>query len=126
MSNPGAAITNTGNLVLVTANIEKYIVASLTITPAIVVPNTTAEQTFTVTGCGVQAGDFVTVNKPTSQAGLGIVGARSTATTDVFAINYVNATAATITPTAGEVYLVKIERPLTLNGVAQTVTTFPY
>lgn len=126
MSNPGPAITNTGNLVLVTANIEKYIVASLTLTPAIVAPNTTAEQTFTVTGCGVQSGDYVSVNKPAAQAGLGVVGTRSTATTDVFAISYINATAATITPTAGEVYLVKIERPITLNGVAQTVTTFPY
>lgn len=74
---------------------------SATISPASVAANTTAEQTFTVTGLAV--GDVVFVNKPTSQAGLGIAGVRVSAA-NTLAINFVNATASPIVPTAGEVY----------------------
>lgn len=48
-----------------------------TIDPASVAANTTAEQTFTVTG--LTTSDVVFVNKPTATAGLGIVNARVTA-----------------------------------------------
>ena len=71
------------------------------LTPAQVAANTTAEQTFTVTGLAV--GDVVFVNKPTAQAGLGIVGARVSAA-NTLAITFVNATASPITPTAAETY----------------------
>lgn len=74
---------------------------SATISPAQVAANTTAEQTFTVTGLAV--GDVVFVNKPTSQAGLGIAGVRVSAA-NTLAINFVNATASPITPTASEKY----------------------
>jgi len=73
------------------------------LTPAIVAANTTAEQTFTVRG--LVYGSVVIVNKPTAQAGLGIVGFRVSAT-DTLAITFSNNTGVGITPTAGETYLV--------------------
>lgn len=79
------------------------VVYSPTLTPSGVGPNTTAEQGFTVTG--LVAGSAVIVNKPSAQAGLGITGARVSGA-DALAITFCNATAATITPTAGEVYSV--------------------
>lgn len=72
-----------------------------TLSPASVAANTTAEQTFTCTGVAV--GDVVWVNKPTSQAGLGIAGVRVSAANQI-AINFVNATASPIVPTASQVY----------------------
>lgn len=72
------------------------------LTPAEVAANTCAEQLFTVTGVAV--GDVVAVNKPTAQAGLGIGGARASATNQV-GVNFCNATASPITPTAAETYL---------------------
>lgn len=77
------------------------VIYSSTQTPAGVAADTTAEQTFTVTG--IVAGSVVIVNKPTAQAGLGIVGARVSGT-DTIAVTFCNATAAVITPTAGEAY----------------------
>ena len=74
-----------------------------TLTPSSVAANTTAEQTFVVTG--VVAGSSIVVNKPSSQSGLGIVGARVSSANNI-AITFCNATATTITPVAGEVYAV--------------------
>jgi len=84
-------------------------VASLTakLSPASVANATSAEQTFAVTG--LLTTDAITVNKPTAQAGLGIVGSRVSAT-DVLAITFGNFTAATITPTASEVYTLFVAR----------------
>lgn len=76
---------------------------SVTISPAQVAANTTAEQTFALTGLLV--GDVVHVSKPTTQAGLGIVNARVSAT-NTLAITFSNNTASPITPTASEVYQV--------------------
>lgn len=75
----------------------------LTISPAIVATITTAEQTFALSGLAV--GDFVYAIKPTAQAGLGVAGARVTAV-NTLGITFVNPTAAGITPTASETYLV--------------------
>jgi len=75
----------------------------VTISPAEVAANTSAEQTFTVSG--LTTSDHVTVNKPTAQAGLGIVGARVSAA-NTLAITFGNFTAAAITPTASETYKV--------------------
>ena len=72
-----------------------------TLSPSAVGAGTTAEQTFTVTGLAV--GDVVFVNKPSAQAGLGIVGARVSAA-NTLAITFANVTVASITPTASEVY----------------------
>lgn len=76
---------------------------SFTASPVAVAANTTAEQTFTVPG--LKLGDVVFVNKPSAQAGLGIVGARVSAN-NTLALTFVNATAAAITPTASEKYQV--------------------
>lgn len=78
-------------------------VTNAALTPASVAPNTTAEQTFTVPG--LPAAVPVIVNKPTAQTGLSIGGARVSAA-NTLAITFVNNTAATITPTAGETYTV--------------------
>lgn len=79
-----------------------------TLSPAIVAANTSAEQLFTVTGIAV--GDVVYVNKPTAQAGLGIVGFRVSAANQV-GITFGNFTAAGITPTAAESYSFGVIRP---------------
>lgn len=84
----------------VRSGVRRY---SATLSPAIVAANTTAEQLFTVTG--VKVGDQVFVNKPTAQAGLGIVGERVSAANQV-GITFSNNTAAGITPTAAEAYTV--------------------
>ena len=79
-------------------------VASVTLSPAQVNANTTAEQTFTVPG--LRVGDCIlTVNKPTAQAGLGIVGYRVSAA-DTIGITFSNNTGAGITPTASQTYLI--------------------
>jgi hypothetical protein len=94
-------------------NILGHWLLSITISPTSVAPNTTAEQTFTVTG--LQLGDFVEMNKPTNQAGLGIVNSRVSAA-NTLAVAFVNATSATITPTASEIYYCDIVRPENLNS----------
>ena len=73
----------------------------VTISPAAVAANTSAEQTFTVTG--LSTNDAVFVTKPTAQAGIGIVGTRVSAA-DTLAITFGNFTAGGITPTASQLY----------------------
>lgn len=80
-----------------------------TLTPASVATKTTAEQLFTVAGLSV--GQLVVVNKPTSQAGLDIVGVRIAAA-NTLGITFANFTAGTLTPTAGEVYSIAPLDPL--------------
>jgi hypothetical protein len=92
----------------VLGNLVKQSVISVTLTPAAIVLNTTAEQTFTVNG--LLAGDVVCVNKPTAQAGLGIVGSRVSAA-NTLGITFSNNTASSITPTAAQVYKVVVSRP---------------
>lgn len=92
----------------VTGNLVKQSVISVTLSPVLIVLNTTAEQTFTVNG--LLPGDMVLVNKPTTQAGLGIVGSRVSAA-NTLAITFSNNTAASITPTAAQTYLVLVSRP---------------
>src|ERR1700675_4674710 len=88
-------------------NVKMIFIMSVALTPASVANATSAEQTFTVTG--LQTGDFVDVIKPTTQAGLVIGGVR-VSSANTLAINFGNATAATITPTAAEVYTVMVDR----------------
>ena len=89
-------------------NIAKQSVISVALTPAQTSANTSAEQTFTVNG--LQVGDHVVVNKPTAQAGLGIVGERVSAA-NTLAITFGNFTGSGITATAGEVYKILLSRP---------------
>jgi len=93
---------------VVRGNLQFSALLGPTLSPISVAPNTVAEQTFTVTGLLV--GDFVNVTKPTTQAGLGIVNARVSAA-NTLALAFMNATAATITPTASEVYNIAVDRP---------------
>jgi hypothetical protein len=87
---------------------RQYKIVTAALSPAQVAANTTAEQTFTV--AGVAVGDLVFVNKPTAQAGLGIVGLRVSAL-DTVAITFSNNTGSGITPTAAEVYKFEVLRP---------------
>jgi hypothetical protein len=89
-------------------NVSGHYLATVTLSPAEVAINTTAEQTFTLNG--LKTGDLVVVNKPTAQAGLGIVGSRVSAA-NTLAITFANNTAGAITPTASEVYKVAVIRP---------------
>lgn len=94
---------------LARGNLQYLNLLGVTLSPALVAANTTAEQTFTV--AGLQATDaVVTVQKPTAQAGLGIVGARVSAA-NTLAITFSNNTGAGITPTASQLYKVLIARP---------------
>lgn len=83
--------------------ITKIKVYTPSLSPSSVSANTTAEQTFSVTG--LTTADTVYVNKPTAQAGLGIVGMR-VSTADALAITFSNNTGSPITPTATETYRV--------------------
>lgn len=89
-------------------NIALAMILQTTLTPASVANATTAEQTFTVSG--LQLGDVVSVTKPTTQGGLGIVNSRVSAA-NTLAITFANTTAATITPTAAEAYIIELNRP---------------
>lgn len=83
--------------------VAPMVLYSVALSPAGIGPSTTAEQGFTVTG--LISSSLVWVNKPSAQAGLGIVGTRVSGSSNL-AITYANLTAATITPTAGETYLI--------------------
>lgn len=109
-SNPGPnSVSLPDTIQLPTGNIWKNGIFSVTLSPISVAPNTVAEQTFAATGIGLLTTDQVSVSKPTTQAGLGIVNVRVSAT-DTLAVAFINATAATITPTASEVYVVEVNR----------------
>jgi hypothetical protein len=92
-----------------TGNIWKNGIFNLTLSPVSVAANTVAEQTFPATGIGLLTSDCVSVSKPTTQAGLGIVNTRVSAN-DTLAIAFINATASPIVPTAAEVYQVEVNR----------------
>jgi len=101
-------------------NVSGNWVLALTLSPASIAPNTTAEQTFTLTG--VLLGDYVEVNKPTAQGGLAIVNSRVSAN-GVIAIAFGNLTAATITPTSNEAYECAVTRPVNVSSGAPTLTS---
>lgn len=105
---PGATALGWGNIA------GSYLIGPV-LTPGIVAPTTSAEQTFTISG--LQVGDMVNVVKPTNQAGLGIGNVRVSAN-NTLAISFLNTTAATITPTASETYIVEINRPTGPAGAA--------
>lgn len=89
-SAPGITLGASGTKI---TQIKAY---SQTITPASVAANTTAEQTFTVTG--LTTADKVTLNPGAAPtAGTGIVGVRVSAA-DTLAVTYSNNTAGALTP----------------------------
>ena len=88
-------------------NASGIFILSVALSPASVSNAVSAEQTFTVNG--LQIGDNVDVSKPTTQANL-IIGNVRVSAANTLAINFANVGAATITPTAGEVYSVIVIR----------------
>lgn len=96
------SITMSGSNSGGSTKITRMYVIKQTLTPAAVGANTTAEQTFTVQG--VQVGDSLDVNKPSHQTGLNIGNVRASAANQI-AIQYVNTTAGSITPTS-EIYTI--------------------
>lgn len=122
-NNTGTTITPTAGevyeLALTRANpVAPCLNYSSALSPTAVPGNTTAEQTFTVTG--LIASTPVWVNKPTAQTGLGIAGVRVSAA-NTLAINFVNTTGASITPTASETYVIaNFQDALNTGGVNST------
>lgn len=82
------------------------IVQSITISPTAVAASTTAEQSFAVLNLGT-ADVILSVTKPTAQAGIGIAGAR-VASAGTIGINFVNASTASVTPTATQAYQIAV------------------
>lgn len=82
-------------------NTNHLMVLNVTLSPSSVAANTTAEQTFTVPN--LRSTMYIGINKPTAQAGLGIVGVRCSAN-DTLAITFSNNTGSPIVPTASEIY----------------------
>jgi hypothetical protein len=109
-SNPGPQSASLPDTVqMPVGNVWKIGIFNLTLSPASVSGATSAEQTFATTGIGLLTTDVVLVQKPTTQAGLVIGGSRVSAA-DTLAINFANVTAATITPTSAQVYVVTVLR----------------
>jgi hypothetical protein len=106
-TNAGPSSTTNSPSVPTFGNASNEYILSVSLSPASVAANTTAEQSFTISG--LQGSDMAAVNKPSAQAGLGIVGCRVAANT--LYITYVNATASPIVPSQ-ENYLVNIKRPI--------------
>ena len=114
-----ATITPTATETYIVTAIPASMLLTAVLSPAAVQPNTTAEQTFAVAGVG--AGAAVAVNKPTAQAGLAILGARAVGA-GLLGITFANLTAATITPTAAESYLVFAQQGISLQPIEQVIT----
>lgn len=111
-SNPGPnVVTQPDPIQYPIGNAWKLGVFNLKLSPALVAANTSVEQAFANTGIGLLVGDFVSVSKPTWQAGLAIVNERVSAV-DTLAVAFGNFTGAGIQPTANEVYQVTVLRPL--------------
>lgn len=113
-----ATITPTASETYNVIAIPASMLLTAVLSPAAVGPNTTGEQQFAVAGVGGAAA--VAVNKPTAQAGLIITGARSVSP-GVLGITFANLTAATITPTASESYLVFAQQGISIAPVEQVL-----
>lgn len=75
--------------------------SSISLTPAAVPGNSSSEQTFNVTG--ISPDDLVFVSKGAENAGIGLGGVRVPGNNKL-AINFLNVSTASITPTAAETY----------------------
>lgn len=90
-------------------NINKLNAINVTLSPASVAANTTAEQTFTCPGIAV--GDLILdATKPTHQAGLQVIPGRIPGANQ-FTLVFANGTASPIVPTASQVYTIIVARP---------------
>jgi hypothetical protein len=119
VTNPGPAIT--GNPVPMSAigNVQKFaVIGTVSITPAAIAANTTAQQTFTASGLGLLPGDYAEILAlPGSfQAGL-VYMPTNIVTADALLVTFGNLTASPITPNAGS-YTIRVIRlePNTVNA----------
>lgn len=94
-------------------------VVDVVLSPALIVLNTTAEQLFAVPGVQLATDVLVNVEKPTAQAGLGIVGARVSADNQI-GVTFSNNTGSSITPTASQRYRFVIARLDNVQGSFQS------
>lgn len=109
MPNPGPASSSTNTSQAPISNIQELVVLQVNVgILAAVATITTAEQSVAVTGLLI-TDTIVGVSKPTAQAGLGIAGYRVSGA-GTLGITFVNPTAASITPTSAEVYMVTVAR----------------
>src|SRR5258706_15796630 len=83
-------------------------VISVQLFPAAIAADTAEEQLFLVSG--VKVGDFVSVNKPSFQAGLEINGARASAPGQI-GVSFTNENPTPITPIQGEFWTVLAVSP---------------
>ena len=97
---------NGGGVAAFTKRIYRY---TLTASPVSVAANTSAEQTFTVTGLLTSFDEVFGIVKPTHQAGLLVGNCRVSADNQI-AIQFANITASPIVPTASEVYSIYVWR----------------
>jgi hypothetical protein len=109
-SNPGPNVVNLPDTVqMPVGNLWKVGTFALTLSPAAVASVTAPEQTFAATGIGLLVGDRVYVECTAPLAGVGVINARVSAA-DTLALQFVNPTAGSLTPTASTVYYVTVFR----------------
>lgn len=92
---------------VIMGNVKAFGVLTIAVDHGSVSANSTAEKTVTVPG--LKTGDFVAVNKPSHESGLGIVNARVSAN-NTLAIQAMNTTGSAIDE-ASETYTVMWARP---------------
>lgn len=90
-------------------NVQSINVFNVTLSPVSVAATTTAEQTVSVPG--IQVGDYVSIRKPTVQAGLNLSAAARVVSNGTLGLTFTNTSGAPIVPTAGESYMILIFRP---------------
>jgi hypothetical protein len=132
--NPGPASTSNPNLQS-PISFERFIeTISVSLTPVAVATITTAEQSFGANGAtqataatGILAGDVIlAVSSPSLVAGVALANWRvDTAVNDKFYLTFVNPTAGSVTPAAGQ-YLITVARFNTSNASTPgTLSTLP-
>jgi hypothetical protein len=102
-----ATLTPTSSEAYIVTTIPANLQLSATLSPAAIAASTVVEQQFTLSSqiAGPALGMICQVNKPTTQAGLAVLSSR-VVSDNVVGITFANFTAATITPTASEAYLI--------------------
>jgi len=90
-------------------NVQNTVLLSIVNSFSSVAANTTAQQTVTI--AGLQLGDQISaISKATFQAGLIVVGGDVSAA-NTLRVTFGNFTGGGIVPTAGDTYIVEVNRP---------------
>lgn len=103
------------------APVAPLVIYNQTLTPVSIAANTTAEQTFTVTG--LISSTPAWVNKPSPTPGLGITGVRVSSTNNI-GITFDNPTSAAITPPSESYIIGNFQMPIDAvgNSIIQTAS----